>query len=376
MELPAYIDPSLRSREGAFGQSGVPAFKLIDSQLLDVKKLINEQLSTSAPASAGVSLSPRRRGTGIVNQLLEYLSANSGKMIRPGLVLLAGSAVSEITNEHIRIAAIFEMIHNATLLHDDVIDDGKKRRGQPTINSLWGNEFAVLLGDFLLSRVLKMCTKLEPQVAREIAVTAAKVCEGELRQVSESRNWPGYGKLPASAERFAETSRLDEQLSEAEYIDIITEKSASIFSSCCYLGGLLSKGTETQLQSLRCFGLNAGIAFQITDDLLDIIGDERETGKTIGSDFDKSKLTLPLIHLLKTIDKREKTEIIEKLGAEPYTLNANLIEMLRSYGSLEYAQSRAKEFVANAIESLTGLKDSDAKDALLETAKFMVDRAK
>jgi octaprenyl-diphosphate synthase len=254
------------------------------------------------------------------------------------------------------------MIHNATLLHDDVIDDGQRRRGQPTINSLWGNESAVLLGDFLLSRALKMCAKLDSEVTKEIAVTAGRVCGGELRQVSESRNW---------------------QLSEMEYIDIITEKSASVFSSCCYLGGLLSKGTETQLQSLRCFGLNAGIAFQITDDLLDIIGDERKTGKTLGSDVDKNKLTLPVIHLLKMIDERGKSEIIEKLNAkrgstelaEVYTLYPNFIEMLESYGSLEYARSRAKEFVEKAIAALADLKESSAKNALIETAKFLASRA-
>jgi len=146
-------------------QSEVPAFNFIGSQLKEVKKLINEQLSTSAK-------------TGIVNQLLEYLNTSGGKMIRPGLVLLAGSAVSKITDEHIRIAAIFEMFHNATLLHDDVIDDGQKRRGQPTINSLWGNEAAVLLGDFLLSRVFKMCTRLEPQVAKEIGIQARSLGHG------------------------------------------------------------------------------------------------------------------------------------------------------------------------------------------------------
>ncbi len=352
----------------------LPAFKLIHSQLQKVKKLINEQLSTSAK-------------TGVVNQLLEYINTSSGKMIRPGLVLLAGSAVNKITEEHIRIAAIFEMIHNATLLHDDVIDDGQRRRGQPTINSLWGNESAVLLGDFLLSWVFKMCTKLEPHVAKEIAVTTARVCEGELRQVSESRNWLGYGKL-----------RLDEHLSETQYLDIITEKSASLFSSCCYLGGLLSKGTKTQLQSLRCFGTNAGIAFQITDDLLDIIGDERKTGKTLGSDAGKNKLTLVLIHLLKVADENERNSVINLLcaGCDAHRDKKNtqyailpssgakgrntqydkdvLAEMLKSYGSFEYARSRAQEFVAKAIAALADLKDSDAKDALIETAKFMANR--
>lgn len=343
MESPTHIDPS--SHVGAdisdsIRQGEVSAFKLIGGQLQGVKKLINEQLAASAKTTA-------------VKQLLEYVNTRSGKMIRPGLVLLAGNAVGEITDGHIRVAAVIEMIHNATLLHDDVIDDGQKRRGQPTINSLQGNESAVLLGDFLLSRVFKMCTRLEQRIAKEVAAAAARVCEGELRQVGERQNW---------------------QLSESQYIDIITEKSASLFSSCCFLGGLLSQGTETQLKSLSGFGLNAGIAFQITDDLLDITGDEIKTGKTLGSDVDKNKLTLAVIHLLKVVDESEKNVIIGKLGAEGENKIA-LAEMLRSYGSLEYARSRAQEFVAKAIAALADLKDSDAKTALIETAKFMANRA-
>ena len=210
MELPANIDLSSHARtdiSDSIKQGEVPAFKLIGGQLQKVKKLINEQLAASAKTTA-------------VKQLLEYVNTSSGKMIRPGLVLLSGNAVGEIIDEHIHVAAIIEMIHNATLLHDDVIDDGQRRRGQPTINSLLGNESAVLLGDILLSRVFKMCIRLEQRIAKEIAATTARVCEGELRQVNQRQNW---------------------QLSETQYLDIITEKSASLFSSCCFLGGLLSQ---------------------------------------------------------------------------------------------------------------------------------------
>ena len=339
MDLPAHTNPSIHASDG-IELKELPAFKLIESRLQEVKKLISEQLAASAKTEA-------------VNRLLEYLNTSSGKMIRPGLVLLAGSAVGEITDEHTRIAAIFEMIHNATLLHDDVIDEGQRRRGRPTVNSLWGNESAVLLGDFLLSRVLGMCARLEPQIAKEIAATAARVCEGELTQVSERKNW---------------------QLSEPEYIEIITAKSASLFSSCCYLGGLLSRGTESQLESLRCFGLNAGIAFQITDDLLDIIGDEHKTGKTTGSDVDKNKLTLALIHLMTVADENEKSAIKNKLSSAG-DAKVDLAEMIRSYGSLQYSRSRAHEFVAKAVEAIADLENSDAKDALIKTAEFAAKRA-
>jgi octaprenyl-diphosphate synthase len=248
------------------------------------------------------------------------------------------------------------MIHNATLLHDDVIDEGKKRRGLPTINSLWGNESAVLLGDFVLSNVFKMCTQLESRVADVIATAAVRLCKGELRQVVQKHHW---------------------QLNEAEYIDVITEKSAVLFSSSCFLGGFLAGASESQAQSLADFGLNAGIAFQITDDLLDIVGDESKTGKTLGSDVDKHKLTLALIHLLKAVDEKEKNTIINSFLDRKETQydKKALLEILGRHGSLEYARSRAREFAAAAKQALAILKQSDAKDALIETAEFMTDRA-
>ena len=323
-------------------QEKVPAFRLIGEQLSKVRDLIKQQLTVPAKA-------------GYISELLEHISSRSGKMIRPGLVLLAGRCCGKITDEHISVAAIVEMIHNATLLHDDVIDEGKQRRGLPTVNSLWGNESAVLLGDFLLSRVFKKCAELESQAANVIAAAAVRLCEGELRQVIQKHDW---------------------QLSETEYIDVITEKSAVLFSSSCYLGGRLAGADESQAQSLADYGLNAGIAFQITDDLLDIVGDESKTGKTLGSDVNKHKLTLALIHLLKKADEKEKSTIVnsflDRRDAQ-YDKNA-LIEMLERYDSLEYARSRSREFVTAAKQALAGLKQNDAKDALIETAEFMTGR--
>ena len=335
MQLPAHTD-----RPASVPQSRIPAFRLIDSQLSRVKALINEQMTSSA-------------GAGDVNRLLKHVRGRSGKMIRPGLVLLAGGCCGKITDEHIRVAAIVEMIHCATLLHDDVIDEGQKRRGRPTINNLWGNESAVLLGDFLLGRVFEMCAELGPPVAKVIAGVAVRVCEGELRQIIQRQNW---------------------QLSESEYIDVITEKSAVLFSSSCQLGALSAQATETQARSLAEFGMNAGIAFQITDDLLDIIGDESKTGKTLGRDADKHKLTLAVIHLLGAAGEREKGAVISSyLERKQYDKDA-LREMLGRYGSLEYTHSRAQEFVARAVGALGDLKESAAKDALIETAKFITGR--
>jgi octaprenyl-diphosphate synthase len=338
MQSPTNTDTSASTQ-----QVKVPAFRPIAEQLSKVRELICQQLTSHVKV-------------GDINGLLEQINSRSGKMIRPGLVLLSGRCCGKITDKHISVAAIIEMMHNATLLHDDVIDEGKKRRGMPTINSLWGNESAVLLGDLVLSHVFKLCAQLESQVSDVIATAAVRLCMGELRQVVQKHYW---------------------QLNEPEYIDVITEKSAVLFSSSCFLGGILAGANESQAQSLADFGLNAGIAFQITDDLLDIVGDESKTGKTLGSDVDKHKLTLALIHLLKTVDEGEKNNIINSFldkKESQYDKHA-LIEILTRHGSLEYARTRAREFVTVAKEALGNIEQSDFKDALIETAEFMIGRA-
>jgi len=324
MQLPAHANM----------QSGVSvsSFRLIKDELEQVRKLINEQMLCCADKTGA-------------RRLVEHLNSSSGKMIRPGLVLLAGMAVGKVTDKHIHIAAIMEMIHNATLLHDDVIDEGQRRRGQATVNSLWGNESAVLLGDFLLSRVFSMCADLEPGVVKIIAAASGRTCEGELRQIAQRENW---------------------QLSEAEYLDMVTEKSAALFSSCCLLGGSLAGAGEDEVRQLSDFGLNLGIAFQITDDLLDIIGDEAKAGKTLGSDVDKNKLTLAVIHLLGVMDEKKRALAIDSLCNK-----AGMVEMLKSSGSLEYAHDKAQEFVEKAISQLADVRDSDAKEALIETARLI-----
>ena len=312
-------------------------FKPIDTELTQVGKLIDKQLADASEP---------------VKRLLENVNVSSGKMIRPALVLLSARCCGKITDKHIRVAAIIELIHNATLLHDDVLDEGQKRRGAPTANSIYGNESAVLLGDFLLTQVLEMGTGLEPQVTKIIAATAAKICAGEIRQINQKQNW---------------------QLTESEYIDIITEKSASLFRTSCYLGALLADTDETKMKALADFGLNAGIAFQITDDLLDIIGDENKTGKTLGSDVNKNKLTLAVIHLLKTTDEKQRSIIIDSL-ADAKTNQKTIVDMLQSNDSLEYAKNRAMEFVTEAIAALEDFQDNDTKNALIDMANFAANR--
>jgi octaprenyl-diphosphate synthase len=315
-------------------------FRLIDSPLRQVRERIRWSLQTCSPACE-------------VLPLYDHLAARNGKMIRPGLVLLMGQCLGSITDEHVQVAALVEMIHEATLLHDDVIDEGNTRRGAPTANSLWGNESAVLLGDFVLSRVFQMAARLEPRIAEVLASTAQRVCEGELRQIMQRRNW---------------------QLTEAEYIDIITDKSASFFSGSCRLGAMLAKAPQDRIEAACAYGLAAGVAFQIADDVLDVAGDETRMGKGSQSDFDNSKPTLAVIHLLETAGEPQRNQIHEMLRT-PCESRARLAAMLASCGCLHYAREQAGRRAAEAIEALRPLPEGRAREALADLAQLMADRA-
>jgi len=317
-------------------------FYTIADELTQVKTLIEKELLDCSKTVRG---------------LVGHISLKKGKMLRPGLVLLSGHSIGDVTDKHILAAAIIEMIHNATLLHDDVIDEGKSRRGLPTLNYLKGNESAVLIGDFLLSRVFRMCIELDDDVAKVIAKSAAKTCEGEINQTAQRGNW---------------------LLSESQYLEIITDKSASIFSAACRAGAMLAGAGKQQQKQLADYGLNVGIAFQITDDILDLVGSEAKTGKKTGNDLDRDKLTLPLIHLLKTAPPADR-ELIKRIIIQQKTSKSNpgepgLLEKLRACGGLDYAAKHAKKCVNKAILALDGLKKSKYKETLVETAKFIADR--
>ncbi len=310
----------------------------IEGELARVQSEISSQLSGAFDPS--------------VKELIDSFGILGGKMLRPTLVLLSGLACGDIREEHIRTAAVIELIHNATLLHDDVIDEGCLRRNSPTINSLRGNETAVLLGDFLLSRVFRMCSVLPSWIAGEISQAAVRACKGELRQIVHKEDW---------------------QLSQREYFQIITEKSAALFSSSCKLGGALAGGSDTDVDALREFGLHFGIAYQLTDDLIDVVGDEKEAGKTLGRDFEKTKPTLPLIHLLSTLSALEREAFIKRLN-DAKVDESYLTEQLSSCGSIEYGRDCAKRLVDEAQQSLEKLKESEAKDALVEISRYVRDR--
>ncbi len=314
-------------------------FSVIKSELAQVRCLIEKDLSDCQEPVRGLTAG---------------VNAAKGKMIRPALILLSGLACGKITQEHINAAAIFEMIHNVSLLHDDVIDEAKFRRGVPTVNSLHGNESAVLLGDFLLGKVMGMCTRQEKKIVEIIAGATMKTCEGELKQISQRGNW---------------------LINETEYLDIISGKTAALFEAACQTGAVLAGSDAKIAQAFSAYGRNLGIAFQITDDLLDLVGEQSKTGKTEGNDLDRNKLTLPLIHLLKKVEDTELQKIrkiLRQNDGEPDKLW--LIKKLTECSSIEYSIKTAQKFAQDAVASISNFVDNQGGKALIETAKFIVGR--
>src|SRR5918992_5435581 len=221
----------------------------IAPQMAAVERLFHEELTSD--------LTP-------VNALIKHVSRFRGKMLRPMLVLLSGKAVGELSDAHVTLATVVEMVHMATLVHDDVLDEAELRRKGATINHLRGNEAAVLLGDYLISHSFHLCSSLESQFAsRAIGRTTNCVCEGELLQL-ENRN------------------NLD--LDEETYLEVIERKTASLCATCCLLGATFAGGTPAQVEALGAYGRCVGTAFQIQDDILDVVGDAAAVGKTLGLD--------------------------------------------------------------------------------------------
>jgi len=297
-----------------------------------------------------------------VNTLVKHVSRFRGKMLRPMLVLLSGRAVAgagggagkELTDAHVTIATVVEMVHMATLVHDDVLDEAELRRKGATINHLRGNEAAVLLGDYLISHSYHLCSSLDSQFAsRVIARTTNQVCEGELLQIDNRNN-------------------LD--LDEETYLKIITLKTAVLCATCCLLGATFAGATEKQTTALETYGRCLGVAFQIQDDILDIVGDSGIVGKTLGIDIEKQKMTLPVIHFLRTAPAEHRKLLRSLIAAREADKVDRIRNLILPSTSIEYARDRARGLVDQARSALTELPDSEARRVLDTMAEFVVTR--
>jgi octaprenyl-diphosphate synthase len=289
-----------------------------------------------------------------VQHLVDHCADFQGKRLRPALVLLCGRACGRLTEAHAVLAAVVEMIHTATLVHDDVLDEAIVRRHAATVNAEWGNETAVLLGDYLFTHAFHLAASLEStRACRWIGHATNKVCEGEMQQVHHRGNL---------------------ELDEAAYFAIIEGKTAELTAVCCRLGAAYAGAAEATVEALERYGRNLGIAFQIADDVLDIWGEERTTGKSLGTDLEKQKLTLPLIYLLQLVEPDEAATIRRQLAEAKADQRRHLRPYLETTGALDRAWQRARHHVEQALDDLHCLSDSEAKSVLRILAQYVVRR--
>lgn len=285
--------------------------------------------------------------------LIQHLKHYRGKRLRPALLLLAAKACGAIAPAHHTLAAAVEMIHTATLVHDDVLDEAEVRRHLPTVNAGWGNKVSILLGDMLFTHAFHLASTVDGRACNIIGEATNRVCAGELRQITERGN-------------------LD--LCEAEYFAIIEGKTAALTECCGRLGAIYSGASEDAAERMAAFGRNLGLAFQIADDLLDLIGDERTAGKTLGTDLEQRKLTLPVIHCLNALPERVAAQLREAIETGGEDVGGIVLAALERTGSVEYARKRANEFARTAKRQLESLPRSECRTILDGMTDWCVNR--
>ncbi|MGE3109542.1 MAG: polyprenyl synthetase family protein [Phycisphaerales bacterium] len=330
----------------------LPLQSLIERSLARVDRVFDAQLQSDLPP---------------VNRLCEHVERYRGKMLRPMLVVLSGLAAdprsgcedSAVTESHIAVAAVCEMIHMATLVHDDVLDEADTRRRGSTVNRLHGNEAAVILGDYLFSAAYHLCSTIPGDAGRRasllIGQTGMTLCAGELLQLDR---------------------RGDFSLSEEVYFDIVQRKTASLIAAACSLGAWLSEGPGGRIAgSLHQIGLRLGVAFQIQDDLLDLMGKQEVVGKSVGRDVVLGKMTLPVIHHLSIASAGERGRTLMRLREGSDALAERLRSALSSTGSIDYSREVAVRLVDESKQSLLAMADSPARDYLMMMADAIVNRA-
>ena len=318
-------------------------FKLIASDLKEVEDVIEENIQSEVP---------------LVYEISKYLLGSGGKRLRPSVLLLASGSCGLLKgNERIKAAAALELIHTATLLHDDVVDDAEVRRGKTSSNIVWDNKPSVLVGDFMLAKALGLiqeCGNLE--LIKAVTDASAKLAEGQVLEVMSGKNMI--------------------EITEKICFAIMEFKTASLIESCGKIGGILACSDNGNVTALSDYGLNIGLAFQLIDDALDYSSTEDVFGKPVGQDILEGKMTLPLFYSIEKATKDEKTELKEILDKED--LEDEEVNMLRDlvekYNGVEITKDVARKYVDFAKDSIGDIPSNQYKDSLSTLADFVVDR--
>ena len=292
----------------------------------------------------------------LINIIGKYILRHKGKHIRPVLTILASRVCGQPTLNSYRAAALIEMLHIATLIHDDVVDEAEKRRGFPPINRIWKNKIAVLMGDFMLSKALINMVGLRDFSALQlIADTAEKLSAGEILQIEKS---------------------LTKSMTKKVYYEMIYQKTASLVSTSCELGAITSTGQERDRKAMMTYGTKLGMAFQVKDDLFDLLGNEKQTGKDMGADVKRNMLTLPLIHCYETLSKSETRQIKKILSQKRKSIRDlnDLKEMVHSADGFNFAKQKIEEFNHQALDAIAPYPDSPYKQSMVDLISFNAQR--
>jgi octaprenyl-diphosphate synthase len=291
----------------------------------------------------------------LVNQIAEYIIGSGGKRLRPLVVVIAAKACGYQGTRHPEAAAIIEFIHTATLLHDDVVDGSKLRRGRDTANEVWGNEASVLVGDYVYSRSFEMMVSLESMRIMDVMAGATnKIAEGEVLQLLNAN---------------------DPDTTEARYFEVIYRKTAKLFEAGAQIAAILSSAPAAVESAMAAYGRHLGTAFQLVDDVLDYQSNSAELGKNLGDDLAEGKPTLPLIYALRTGTDEQRTLIRRAIEQGSLDHLQQITVAIESTGGLAYTARLARREAALAIEAIATLPDSAYKQALRELADFAVERA-
>lgn len=316
--------------------------EVVRRELDEVESRIISQAATFDPAVEGY---------------VSYAIGGRGKRLRPLMALLAGGAVGPIESEHVDLAVIVELIHVATLVHDDIVDEAEWRRSQPTLNARWGNSLSVLLGDWLFAHALNLSARFEDvEVSRAIARAAREVCTGEIIQTQR---------------------RFDLHLGIEDYLRIIELKTGSLFAAAASLGAMLGKADQTTQDALRIFGQKIGTAYQIYDDCIDIAGTERLTGKTLGSDLRKGKLTLPVLMLLSGRNGSDKEHLSQLILDARFEEIGAILNSAQANGALGASIDAGHTLIGEAqaqIETLPSNKYCNALVGLADAIREMLEQ--
>ncbi|MEW6108648.1 MAG: polyprenyl synthetase family protein [Nitrospirota bacterium] len=286
-----------------------------------------------------------------------YIISSGGKRLRPLFHLISADIAGYRGDADIEIAGIIELIHTASLLHDDVVDMAEIRRGKPAANSVWGNQIVILVGDFLYSNALRVAVLQKNQKIMEALSSATtRMTEGELLQLNRIG---------------------DPDIREEEYIEIISAKTGALISAACRIGAILGRLSKGQENALANFGMKTGIVFQMADDILDYMADEKELGKKLCKDLEEGKITLPLLYILTVAEENEVNEI-KKIIKEEFSKKgaARILKLLKKYRSIEASFEKAQLLVDEAKAELSIFPDSRAKEALLTIADYALKREK